>query len=88
MTCQPVKLPGGVAAIVCSRSRRRPKCSEPGCDAPGEFQCDAPVAGKKSGTCDRYMCRAHRVPRRPGIDFCPGHASMSPRGDQISMGLE
>jgi hypothetical protein len=76
MTCETVKLPGGGVAIACTRGRRRPKCSEPGCDAPSQFQCDAPVAGKKSGTCDRYMCGAHRTPQRgqPGVDFCPEHA--------------
>lgn len=78
MTCETERLPDGTTAIVCTRGRgrRRPKCSVRACDALGDYQCDAPVAGKKSGTCDRYLCKAHRVPQRgrPDVDFCPEHA--------------
>ena len=74
MTCETVKLPDGTAAIVCSRGRRRPKCSVPGCPGSGEFQCDAPAPRRRSGTCDRYLCAAHRAPQGPAVDFCPEHA--------------
>src|SRR6516225_6841166 len=55
--------------MVCSVRRRRPRCSAPGCTAPSEYQCDAPVGRR---TCDRYLCRRHRTPG--GVGFCPDHA--------------
>lgn len=95
MTCETVKLPHGGAAIICGRNRRRPKCSVRDCTAPGDFRCDAPVAGKRSGTCDRYLCAAHRTPQRGrptmgGIDFCPEHAQAATQRlqQQISLALD
>lgn len=73
MTCETVRLPGGGAAIVCNR-RRRVKCSVAGCGAPSQFQCDGAAPQRKSGTCDRHLCAAHRTPQGPGIDYCPEHA--------------
>lgn len=72
MTCETMRLPDGTTAIVCSRRRRRPRCSLLGCDRPGEFQCDAPVG--KGRTCDRWVCRAHRKAIAPEVDLCPRHA--------------
>jgi len=71
MVCETVRLPGGGAALVCGPRRRRPRCAAPGCAAPSEFQCDAPVGRR---TCDRHLCRRHRTPGGVGVDFCPEHA--------------
>jgi hypothetical protein len=74
MPCDTKTIPG---AILCSRGHRRPKCQEPGCAAPGAFQCDFPLAGRKVGkTCDRHVCAAHRVPQGPDRDYCPTHARL------------
>ena len=72
MTCETVMLKPGIAAIVCTRGRRKrpPRCSV--CGATAEFQCDAPVGD--NATCDRYLCAAHREPQGTDIDFCPEHA--------------
>jgi hypothetical protein len=81
MTCETIMLPDGTSGIVCGRARRKRQCEEPGCFAPGEYQCDAPVVRKKrgggtmTGTCDKYLCAGHRVARGPGVDFCPEHAA-------------
>ena len=88
MSCDRIDLGGGNFAIVCSRGQRRKRCSVPGCDGTGEFQCDEPVVRRgRPGTCDAYLCAAHRtwitLPRDPfadlfdeptqAIDVCPPH---------------
>lgn len=47
MTCETIRLPDGGTAIVCSRGRRRPRCSTPGCNQYADLECDAPVARKQ-----------------------------------------
>jgi hypothetical protein len=74
MTCDVFRLPDGQSAIVCSRRRRTPRCWCAGCGAPGTYQCDAPVPARKSGTCDRHICNAHRTIGGQDIDFCPEHS--------------
>jgi hypothetical protein len=79
MTCETIRMPDGRFAIVCFDRRRRPNCSVPGCRAPGAYQCDAPVAKRKSGTCDKHVCAKHRVSQGAGVDYCPEHAEHAPR---------
>jgi hypothetical protein len=72
MTCEWVRLPGLPGAMVCGPRPRRRTCQQPGCRAPALFQCDWPTPS--GGTCDRYLCAAHRVsPPGEGVDFCPEH---------------
>ena len=72
MTCEP--LPGG--GFVCNRSARRPRCGVPGCDRPAEFECDFPIARKKSGTCDARLCGAHATKAGEGRDLCGPHSKL------------
>lgn len=69
MTCQPIRLPGGGTAIVCS-SRRRQRC---GCGRPATRLCDWRVEGKRSGTCDRPLCTSCASSPAPDKDLCAEH---------------
>jgi hypothetical protein len=70
MTCDRVKLPGGGMAIVCSRSRRTPRCRW--CTTtPGTFQCDWKLG--KGKTCDKYICAQHAQEVAPDKHLCPEH---------------
>lgn len=75
MGCDRVDLGDGNFAIVCSRGRRAPKCSVPGCDRPSAKQCDYPTKSK-SGTCDKHLCAAHATSGGREIDYCPPHAKL------------
>lgn len=76
MPCETVRLPGGGAAIVCHRGRRRvQRCWVPLCEDPATRQCDFPIGPGK--TCDRYLCAAHAVPQGGGRDYCPDHPGQS-----------
>jgi hypothetical protein len=83
MTCEWVPLRDGAVAIVCSRSRRLRKCSVAGCENTGRYQCDRRVSGRKSGTCDAWICDVHRVSVGHDIDYCPSHSGG--RGEQLSL---
>ena len=84
MHCEHGKLPDG-GYFICCRSGRRPMCSVPGCNGPGQFQCDFPLAGKKRGkTCSKYLCRVHRVQQpivvglqTEALDYCPAHDAIA-----------
>ena len=72
MTCEWVRLPGlPGGAMVCGPRQRRRNCAVRGCPTPARFQCDFPTG---RGTCDRYLCAAHRSAQGSGIDFCPEHS--------------
>lgn len=63
-------------AIICSRGRRREKCSVGLCCKAAVAYCDYPVErdGVKT-TCDSPMCgqHRHRVAGEPDTDWCEGH---------------
>jgi hypothetical protein len=82
MTCNPVRV-GDHVAIVCSQRRRHAKCSAPGCGGPGTYLCDAPAPNRRSKTCDKHMCNAHRTPVGPGLDYCPEHAARVKGGETL-----
>jgi hypothetical protein len=70
MTCETVKLPGGGAAIVCSRSRKRPyRCGF--CTLAGGLQCDWKLGATK--TCDALICPEHALEVAPDKHLCPVH---------------
>lgn len=68
-----VPLPGGGVAFVDGTTRRR-YC---GCGRIAALQCDYPTPGRKSGTCDKHLCRSCGVAVGPDRDHCPEH----PRDD-------
>lgn len=72
MGCEVVKI-GDVRAIVCGRDRRRSKRCK--CGAIADRQCDWKVKGKRSGTCDAWVCQACSVEPAPGKDLCTAHAA-------------
>ena len=68
----------GFAAIVCSRTRLRPRCGIDGCRNASTKLCDFPLKGAKTGkTCDRRLCDKHAREQSAGVDFCPTHHEMS-----------
>ncbi len=72
MPCEHVTLPGGIHAIVCTSRGRRKRCA---CGQPATQECDWKVPGKKSGTCDRPICKACTHVPAPDKDLCPQHAA-------------
>lgn len=70
MPCTPFRTRDGMTGIICT-SRRRPRCSVPGCNAPSGFQCDHRMKGGK--TCDRHLCATHAHQVGDDVHFCPTH---------------
>lgn len=71
MPCNVVPLPGGGRAIVCT-SRSRQHCA---CGAVSTQLCDWKVPSKRSGTCDKPLCRRCTHVPAPDKDLCPAHAA-------------
>jgi hypothetical protein len=71
MTCEFIEIPGVGRAIVCGRSRRRPKCV--GCGQPATLECDWKMPRKKSGTCDAPICARCATAPAQDKDICPKH---------------
>lgn len=67
MTCETVKVPGGVA-IVCG-TRQRCKCGRK-----ATLLCDWKVPTRKSGTCDAPTCARCATSPAPDKDLCRKHA--------------
>lgn len=70
MPCTPFRTADGLTGIVCT-SRRRVRCSVPGCNEPSGFQCDHRSGAGK--TCDRHLCAVHAHEIGPDVHFCPAH---------------
>jgi hypothetical protein len=68
--CEVVKMPGGGTAIVTHSGGRWCSC---GCRRRATIQCDFPKPGRKSGTCDAWLCRGCAVSVGPDRDHCPEH---------------
>ncbi len=68
MKCTP--LPGG--GFVCGSGPRRVKCSVPSCTNWATLECDYPVKGRKTGTCDAKLCERCTF-KVNGEDVCPPH---------------
>lgn len=77
MPCEPIKTPGGFG-IMCSRGAPRRRCYHCKKVLNVAYQCDGPAPGRKSGTCDRYICGECSTPGDPmgDIDYCRDHASL------------
>jgi hypothetical protein len=72
--CTRIFLDGKAVGFACGERKRTPNCSVPGCDRPGNFQCDYHVSGKRnSSTCDKYICIAHATRIAFEKDLCPKH---------------
>ena len=77
MPCNPVKLPGGGTAIVCSGRGRRPKpCAY--CGRPSSRLCDFPVTKDRGvkGTCDAPLCERCTARIAGDGDLCRAHAPL------------
>lgn len=69
------QIPNG---FVCGSREPRRNCSVPGCSQKSSKQCDYPVAGKMSKTCDAYLCERCAVPQDGADrDFCRAHAKVA-----------
>lgn len=82
MPCTPVTLPGGMRAIVCTRSPR-PRCA---CGQRATLQCDAP-SKRKSGTCDRHLCASCATEVGPDQHLCPAHAAAGAEAEAVQARL-
>lgn len=67
MACEHVTMPGGGTAIVCGTRHR---CA---CGRRATLLCDWKVPTKKSGTCDRPLCRWCTTSPSEGKDLCREH---------------
>lgn len=77
MRCDRLEIPGGFA-IVCSRGDRRPKpllCDTPTCRGKRAFfLCDHPTVKRgRTSMCGRRLCKACRMGRPDGPDYCAEH---------------
>jgi hypothetical protein len=68
--CERLKMPDGNVMIVCGLHRRRPRC---GCGRVADLACDWKMKERKSGTCDRPICRSCAFRVGPEKDLCPQH---------------
>lgn len=73
MACRTFVLGDGSVGIACGPRGKRHACSAPNCTAPSSKQCDYPVKGRKSGTCDKHLCARHAVSVGPNLDYCEPH---------------
>lgn len=86
MICEPFVTPEGVRGIMCSRGGRR-RCSA--CKRTwATLECDFPTPARKSGTCDKPLCRRCAISKGDNLDFCPHHPEGGlPGPDQMGLGL-
>ncbi len=87
MICETVRLPDGVAAIVCSgRGRRRKRCA---CGGLTVALCDYPIQLRdREGdvpekTCDKPLCTRCAVRVAKNVDYCREHPL--PKGAQLTL---
>jgi hypothetical protein len=71
MVCRVVNV-GGMRTIVCGPRAPRRFCA---CGAVARFQCDWKVPGRRSGTCDAYVCDTCSTRPEPDKDLCATHAA-------------
>lgn len=71
MACEHIKFPDGTTGIICG-VRRSPVnfCS---CGRVAELLCDWKVKRKRSGTCDRPICKQHALEVAPDKHLCQEH---------------
>jgi hypothetical protein len=69
VSCEPIELPGGGFGIICGGHRRK-YCA---CGRAADLLCDWKVRGRKSGTCDRPVCRQHAHQVGPDKHLCQEH---------------
>jgi hypothetical protein len=85
--CRTIFVDGKAVGIACGERRRAPKCSVPGCDKPGNFQCDFRVgdpSGKRnSTTCDAHICIVHAKRIAFEKDLCPPHDKIVERAKMV-----
>lgn len=72
MPCVPFSTPDGARGFMCTTRGPRKRCA---CGKPATQECDWKVKGKKSGTCDRPICKACSHVPAPDKDLCPTHAA-------------
>ena len=86
MPCIPIDLGNGATAIVCTRERAK-RCKE--CGAAASRQCDFPLRGRAAGrTCSAYLCERCAVRTTAGLDYCPPHARIAAKGEQLPLTME
>lgn len=73
MPCDPVKLPDGTQALVCTRGRRgtslrKWRCF---CGLAGGLQCDWKIGD--GATCDVHLCPEHALKVADDKHLCPLH---------------
>ena len=68
--CEHVDLGNGNWAIICGTRHSRKFCA---CGREAQLLCDWKVKDKRSGTCDRPICREHALQVGPEKHLCQPH---------------
>jgi hypothetical protein len=68
--CLKLQMPDGNFAIVCGGHARQKYCT---CGRICDFLCDWKVKERKSGTCDRPVCKEHALQVGPDKHLCQEH---------------
>lgn len=98
MAYEHIKFPDGTTAIICGMRGSKKFCS---CGRVADLLCDWKVKTKKSGTCDRPICRDHALEVAPDKHLCQEHQrawadwckrrrdglpdALKPQGEQLSL---
>jgi hypothetical protein len=70
MSCEHITFPDGTSAIICGVRRKKEFCA---CGRVADFLCDWKVSSRKSGTCDRGICKSHAQQVAPEKHLCQEH---------------
>lgn len=86
MKCTPIRI-GDTVGIACTRNGRRKHCTVMNgwrrCHQWATLECDYHNPDRKSGTCDKALCRWCAVEVGPDKHHCPHH----PKGQTEIEGL-
>lgn len=69
--CEHGKMPDGTTVIICGDRTRRQYCQ---CGRLADLLCDWKVKERKSGTCDKPICRRCALEVGPDKHLCREHA--------------
>jgi hypothetical protein len=72
--------PDGLTGFARVGNRPRVRCSNKPCVRWAPLRCDFPTPTRKSGTCDKPLCKQCAVSVGEDLDHCPSHPRGTPPG--------